>query len=454
MNKYFLGFLGLLMAQASGLMAQQDGRQVADRIAAIVGDEIVLQSKLMKNMANAPGSDTVSLETKKCRTLAKTIEQRLLLTKAKEDSVNVKDSRVEAELNRRIQYFVQQIGSRQKLEKYYDRSIPEIRENFRRQVKELLRTQRMRQKLLKSVSVSPQDVKSFYQSLPPDSIPYFNTQVTMAQIVRKPKPTEQEKAKARKRLQKLRKRIVKEGENFDNLAILYSDDQQSATDGGELDMQKKSNFSKAFASAATQLAPGQVSPVVKTPRGYHIIKLLERKGDKIHVKHILKKPQIDAEARKQAKAFLDSVRQLVRKDTFSFRQAALEFSEDKTTRNNGGLITDPQTGATQLPVKQLNSAMFFNVDTMQEGSISKPLRMNTSGTEAKEAYRIIKLEEKIPPHRANLEQDYPRLKRLAVQEAKQEKMEVWYKQYARKTYLKIKSNATDCAAMKPYLPSQ
>lgn len=454
MNKTLLLIAIGLLTNVGWLNAQGSGRQVADRIAAIVGDEIILQSELMKNLSNVPGGDTLSLAGKKCRTLAKMIEEKLLLTKARADSVNVKGSRVEAELNRRIQYFVRQIGSREKLEEYYDRSIPEIRQNFREDVQQLLRTQRMRQQLLQSVSVTPQDVKNFYQSLPADSIPYFNTQVKMAQIVRKPKSTEQEKAKARKRLRQLRERIVKEGENFDNLAILYSDDKQSATGGGELEMQKKSNFHQSFAAAATQLNPGEVSQVVKTPDGFHIIKLLERKGDKIHVKHILKKPKINAEARKQTKAFLDSVRGLIRKDTFSFEQAALEFSEDETTRNNGGLISNPQTGATQLEVEQLNSAMYFNVDTMAEGSISKPVRMNTNSEGRKVAYRIVKVKEKIQPHRANLEQDYPRLKQMAQQKTKQDKMQEWFKQYASKTYLNIKSEASNCKALKRYLPSQ
>jgi peptidyl-prolyl cis-trans isomerase SurA len=454
MNKLLSILLFILTPYIGGLNAQEDRPQVADRIAAIVGDEIVLQSEVMKNISNLPGGDTLSVKKKKCRTLAKTLEKKLLLTKAKADSVEVKESRVNAELNRRIQYFVSQIGSREKLEEYYNRTIPEIRENFRQPVKELLRSQRMRQKLLKSVSVSPKEVKAYYQSLPSDSIPYFNTQVKMAHIVRKPKPTEKEKEKARQRLRDLRERIVKKGESFDNLAILYSDDEQSATDGGELDMQKKSNFNKQFASAATKLDIGDVSRVIQTPDGFHIIKLLDRKGDQIHVKHILKKPQITAKSRQHSREFLDSVRNLIRNDTFSFEQAAIKFSEDDKTRNNGGLLTNPKTGAHKLPAKQLNSEMFFNVDTMKEGDISKPLRMKTNPNSPKEAYRIIKLKEKIAPHRANLEQDYPRLKRMAVNKAKQDKMEQWYKKYARQTYLELKSDATDCKAIKPYLPSQ
>jgi peptidyl-prolyl cis-trans isomerase SurA len=454
MNKRLPVLLLTLLPSISCLYAQENGRQVADRIAAIVGDEIVLQSEVMKNLSNLPGGDTLSLEKKKCMTLAKTLEKKLLLTKAKADSVTVKESRVNAELNRRIQYFVRQIGSREKLEKYYDRSIPEIRANFKQPVKELLRSQRMRQKLLKSVSVSPEDVKAYYQSLPPDSIPYFNTQVKLGHIVRKPKPTEKQKRKARQRLRKLRKRIVEEGESFDNLAILYSDDQQSATDGGELEMQKKSNFNKQFAAAASQLNKGEVSRVVKSPDGYHLIKLLDRKGDQIHVKHILKQPQITAKAIQQSKGFLDSVRQLILNDTFSFEQAAITFSEDDKTRSNGGLITNPRTRAHKLSAKQLNSEMFFNVDTMEVGDISKPLRMKTKPGSSKKAFRIIKLKAKIPPHRANLKQDYTRLNRMALNKQKKDKMTKWYKNYARKTYLELKTDATGCKAIKPYLPSQ
>ena len=441
----------LLIIGISGSLAQGE-RQVADRISAVVGDEIVLQSEVMKNLAKTPGADTLPTETKQCLTLAKTIEKKLLLTKAKEDSINVKESRVEAELNRRIQYFVRQIGSRDKLEDYYEQSIPEIRENFREPVRELLRTQRAKQKLLKDVSVSPREVKTYFNGLPADSVPYFNTQVKLAQIVREPKPTDRQRARAKERLQELRTRIVEEGESFDNLAILYSDDEASATDGGDLGMQKQSDLNQRIASTAIQLEPGEVSEVVKSDQGFHLVKLIERKGDKIHVQHILKEPSITSRAKQQTRDFLDSIRKLVLRDSLSFARAAIEFSEDDQTRSNGGLITNKQTGATRIPVKALNSKMFFNADTMEAGSISGPLPMS-DGRETR-AYRIIQVKEKIPPHRANLLQDYPRLKRMAVQAYKQEKMEEWYTDYAKQTYLKIKADATGCRPIKPYLQRQ
>lgn len=448
-----LSLTGLFTVLISfGSLQAQNNRQIIDRIAAVVGDEIVLQSEVIKNMQNVPGGDSLSTEEKKCRTLAKTIQKKLLLTKAKADSVNVKSSRVEAELNRRIQFFVQQIGSRQKLEEYYDRSIPEIRENFRQPVQELLRTQRMKQKLLKDVAVSPKEVKEYFHSMPQDSIPYFNTQVKLAQIVRKPKPTDQQREKAQKRLRELRKRIVEEGESFDNLAILYSDDERTATKGGDLGMKKQSAFNKRFSAAAMQLEKGEISPVIETDDGFHIIKLLERKGEKIHVKHILKKPKVNRKSKQQTRQFLDSVKQLVLNDTFTFAQAAVEFSEDKQTRQNGGLITNQKTGATKLPVEQLNSKMFFNADTMEVGSISNPLPMGQGNKT--EGFRIIQIKEKTPPHRANLEQDYPRLKRMALEDAKQQKLEDWYTDYADKTYLKIKSSATNCKAIRKYLENQ
>lgn len=442
----------LVIVTIAGQAFGQNERQVADRIAAIVGDEIVLQSEVMKSLAQTPGADTLSTSVKRCKTLAKTIEKKLLLTKAKTDSINVKDSRVEAELNRRIQYFVRQIGSRDKLEDYYEKSIPEIREQFRDPVRELLRSQRMKRQLLADVSLSPQEVKSYFQGLPQDSIPYFNTQVKLAQIVKEPKPTQRQRKKAKSRLRELRKRIVDENESFDNLAILYSDDESSATDGGDLGMQKQTNLNNKLASVAIQLTKGEVSNVIETKQGFHLVKLLERKGNKVHIKHILKEPSITSTAKRQTRNFLDSLRQMVLRDSLSFERAAIQYSDDEQTRNNGGLITNQQTGATKIPVKQLNSEMFFNADTMAEGSISEPLPMS-DGRKTR-AYRIIQVKEKSPPHRANLQQDYPRLKRMAVEAAKQDKLKSWYRDYAKQTYLKIQTDATSCQAMQPYLMRQ
>lgn len=429
----------------------QDNKQVADKIIAIVGNEIILESDLAKKMQNFT-TDTIPESTMRCRVLSSSIEKKLLLTKAREDSVRVKNQRIENELNRRMQFFINKVGSKSKLEEYYDKSIPEIKEQMRQPTRELLLTEKMKNQVLADVEVTPKEVRQYFENLPEDSIPDFNTQVKLGHIVRTPKPTEKAKRKAKKDLRELRDRIVNDGESFDNLAILYSDDESTATSGGDMGMRNKETLNDKLAARAINLPRDTVSGVIKTEKGYHIVKLLDRKGDKIHLKHILKKPQITPQSRSNAGKFLDSVRNLILNDTLTFEQAAFKFSEDDKTKRNGGLILNKRTGSNKLPVEQLNSEMFFNIDTMEVGTISNPVPINYQGTQ--NAYRIVYLKDKTEPHKANLQQDYPRIRRMAEQKAKQEALKGWYREYSRQTYIKLKADNMNCKALSPYLTNQ
>ncbi len=429
----------------------QNQKPVADKIIAIVGNEIILKSDIEKKLANFP-KDSIDEEQKACKLLANSIQKKLLLTKAKADSVPLKSQRVENELDRRIAFFKQKVGSKRKLEKYYNKNISEIKEEMRQPIRELLLTEKTKKQIVSDVKVSPKEVKQYFRNLPPDSIPYFNTKVQLGHIVRKPKPTQKAKNKARKKIKRLRERIVEEGESFDNLAILYSDDESSATNGGDLGMRNKNSLNDKLAAKALNLQKGKVSEVIKTEKGYHIVKLLDRKGDRIHLKHILIEPDITPKARENTRQFLDSIANLIRKDSISFEKAAYKFSEDEQTKNNGGMIVNKQTGSNKIPLKQINSEMFFNIDTLDVGSISKTIPMNYNGIQ--NAYRILYLKSRTPPHRANLKQDYPRIRRMAEQKAKKEAFRKWLKQYADKTYIKLKTTNTNCEGIKPYLQKQ
>ena len=443
-----INWILIIMLLTTTLAHAQNQKQVADKIVAVVGNEIVLHSDIAQKLQNSR-NDTVPLKKQKCRVLNQSIQRKLLLTKAREDSVEVKSRRVEAELNRRIQYFIERIGSQSKLEDFYDKSIGQIKEQMREPTKEMLLTEKMKNQIVADVEITPQEVKQYFNNLPADSIPYFNTQVELGHIVRTPKPTKKAREKARQRLKTLRKRIVNEGESFDNLAILYSDDESSATDGGDLGMQNKSSLNSKLAAKALNLPKDTISGIFKTEEGFHIIKLLERKGDKIHVKHILKKPEITPKARNNAGDFLDSIKNLIQQDSLTFEKAAYDFSEDDQTNKNGGLIMNKKTGSNKIPVEQLNSEMFFNIDTMQVGTISKPVPMNFKGMQ--DAYRIVYLKNRTPPHEANLEQDYPRIRRQAEQKAKQKKLDAWKREYSDNTYIKIKMDTKGCKSLEPFM---
>ncbi len=438
------------MAFACFTFGQQE-KQVADKIVAVVGNEIILQSDLAKKMQNFT-TDTIPESTMRCRILSKSIEKKLLLSKARQDSVMVKSQRIENELNRRIQFFINKVGSKSKLEEYYDKSIPEIKEQMRQPTRELLLTEKMKNQILSDVEVTPKEVRQYFENLPKDSIPYFNTQVKLGHIVRKPKPTKKAKRESKQKLKQLRERIVEQGESFDNLAILYSDDESTATDGGDMGMRDKKTFNDKLAARAINLPSDTVSGIIKTEKGYHIVKLLDRKGDKLHLKHILQKPKITPQARSNAGKFLDSVRDLVRNDTLTFEEAAYEFSEDDKTKRNGGLILNKKTGSNKLPVEQLKSNMYFNIDTMKVGNISKPVPMDYKGNQ--DAYRILYLKERTEPHKGNLQQDYPRIRRMAEQQAKQKALDEWYQEYADQTYIRVKTSNMSCKALTPYLTNQ
>lgn len=437
----------IFLLNTLGVLAQQE-KTIADKISAVVGEEIILQSELENKLRQARRSDTIEAPSK-CRILANSIKEKLLLTKAKEDSIEIRDRQVNNELNRRIQYFVGQIGSREKLEEYYEKSISSIKEEMREPVRNMLLTRQMRNKIVQDIDVSPKEVRDFFNNLPEDSIPYYNTQVKLGQIVRFPEPLAEEREKVKKRLKELRRRIVQEDEKFDNLAILYSDDQKTATKGGDLGMKNRNRFHDKIASTAINLDKGEVSNIIETEKGYHIIKLVERKGKNIHIKQILKKPDITPKARRQTKQFLDSIKRQILKDTLTFEEAAYEFSEDPQSRNNGGLITNPETGGTTIPVEQLNSEMFFNIDTMKVGRISKPIPMNHP--EHEYAYRIINLKERIEPHKANLKQDYTKIRELAKDKKREEVLNDWFEDYSEDTYIRVNIDEKKCEQLQSFL---
>jgi peptidyl-prolyl cis-trans isomerase SurA len=256
----------------------------------------------------------------------------------------------------------------------------------------------------------------------------------LRQIVQYPKPTEAAKETARRRLQSLRERIL-EGESFSTLAILYSEDEGSASRGGEIGFENRNNLAPAYANTAFKLEVDSVSEVVETKFGLHIIQLLERRGERVNTRHILIKPELDGEARIAVKHKLDSIRNLIRQGKIAFSQAAFRFSEDDETRNNGGLMTTARDNSTKLPADELKAGLYFAVDTMKEGQISPPMPMQ--GRDGRTAYRLVKLEKRFPPHKASLKLDYPELKRKAEQEQRQAYLDEWMQKQLKQTYLKV-----------------
>jgi peptidyl-prolyl cis-trans isomerase SurA len=376
----------------------------------------------------------------KCEILENLLFQKLLLNQAELDSIVVSDEMVERNMEQRISYFVQQIGSEEKLEEYYNKSISQLKEEFRDLIKEQMLVDQAQSSITADVTVTPSEVKKFYESIPSDSIPEVGTQYEISQIVIDPPIGPKEIMETREKLNSMRTRIVN-GESFSTLAILYSEDPGSAAKGGELGFHRRGDFYPEFEAVAFNLKKGQISEIVKTEAGFHIIELMEQRGESFNFRHILIQPKVNIEDIQAAIDELDSLTVIINKGDITFEEAAAKNSDDKN-KDNGGLLVNPMTSTTMWGDDQLDQNMKFTIMRMKEGDISKPIEMVTDKN--KKAYRIIKLNKRIAPHKANMEQDYNQIKDWATEEKKGRVIQDWINTKTKDTYVRILDSFSDC----------
>ena len=417
----------------------QNGKLI-DQVVAVVGDKKVLQSDIESQRMQFRAQGMMS-ENLRCDLLKELISQKLLLIQAEADSVMVSENQVESQLDMRLRYFIRQIGSQAKLEQYYNKSLPEIRQDFRELLREQLRTQQMRRQLIQDVSVSPSEVKEFYKNMPEDSIPEINKKVQIAQIVKYPEQSNQAERQARQRLLELRKRIT-EGEKFSTLAVLYSEDRGTSSKGGELGFRTAEELDPAYSDAAFSLQEGEVSGVVESAYGYHIIKLLERRDDEINTRHILIKPNIKPEQKQQVIRQLDSLATEIRKGNVSFEKAAIEHSDDKQYKMNGGLLVNPNNASNEFQLDELPQPDYNAVKDLKVGELSDPYEARDE--KGKALFKIIKLVSETEPHKANIKEDFSTLSQMALQKKQQEIIENWIEKKKKDTYIHINESFRDC----------
>ncbi len=431
-------FTLIITAISLSSMAQ---KKVIDEIEAVVGDEIILMSELENQIISYQTQGMLIDESMRCQLFEEMLFQKLLINQAKLDSVEVTDSQVESEMNRRLRYFISQIGSEKKLEEYYQKSIAEIKDDFRELVKEQMLAQQMQQKITGGVRVTPSEVKEFYNNLPADSIPVINSQVEIAQILIKAPISEKAKLAAREEIESIRKRILN-GESFSTLAVLYSDDQGSAVKGGELGFTGRAEFVPEFSAVAFSLKSNEISEVVETQFGYHIIQLIKREGEKVNVRHILIKPEIETEDLAKAEEKANKVYQMLLSDSLTFEEAAEKYSDDEDSKNNGGILINPQTGSSMFDIDQVSPQLFFIIDKMKEGEISKPVAFEMpDGTKG---FRIVKLVKRTEPHRASLKTDYDLLQQAALNNKKNKVLKEWIENKTKSTYIQISDKYKNC----------
>ncbi|MCK9398502.1 MAG: peptidylprolyl isomerase [Bacteroidales bacterium] len=445
-NYRFL-YLIVLFLLLGKLQAQE---KVVDRIIAVVGQNMVLESEVEAQYLQAKMQGTIegSARSVKCQILENMLLENLLLNQAELDSVQVSDSEVEQSLDQRLRYFISQFGSQEKLEEYYGKSIIEIKEEFRDLVKNNMLVQEVQTSITKNVFVTPSEVKEFYRNIPTDSIPLISAQVEMRQIIKIPPVSLEQKVMIKEKLRDLRRRVV-EGENFATLAILYSDDPGSAAKGGEIGFFGRGELYPEFEAVAFKLKEGEISEIVETKAGFHIIQLIERKGDYINTRHILlqtKPSPIDLE---NARNKLDSVLVQIRDGEITFEDAAIKYSDDPG-KSGGGYIINPYTGTTWFEMDQLEPQVSFVINKLEVGQISSPVPTQTE--DGKEAFRLVKLQARTEPHRANLTDDYSYLQELALQYKKQQKLMGWVNKNVDNAYIMVIDDYKNCGFNYNFFP--
>lgn len=419
---------------------------VVDQVIAIVGRQVVLQSDIETQVLQMRTQGYYSSGDVKCEVLEDMLYSKLLVNQAVLDSVDVSELEIMAETDRRLNYFVNQIGSEEKLEEYYKKSIADIKEDFRDVIKEQLLSQRMQQQASMGLKVTPQEVRSFYTNIPTDSLPIINTEFKIEQILVKPEIKEVEILRIKDKLREFKGRI-NTGDNFATLAVLYSEDPGSAPKGGELGFVGRGDLVPEFSAVAFNLDPGEVSKVVKTTYGYHIIQLIEVKGERINCRHILLKPRIAPEEKMNARQKLDTVRLAIINKELTFKNACWKHSEDEDTRLNGGVLVNPNTGNSHWDASQLEPRIAYAIKGLKVGEISEPFESEDAN--GKVVYKIVLLKEKTDPHPANLTDDYQRIQDLTLADKKTEFMDEWVAEKMKNTYLRIDEDFKRCTFDNP-----
>ena len=435
-------FLLLVSFWATSYAWAQQRNRVLDGIIVKVNNQIILRSDLQTALAQEEAQAQKKLtEQDRCNILRALVQQKLLVARADIDSVVVDEEMVEGTLDQRMAYFVSQIGSEQKLEEYYNKSLKAIKDDLRKPIKEQLIAEKMQSEITQKLSVTPNDVKKFFNKIPQDSLPYFSTEVEIGQIVKLAGVGKAQKDEVRNRLNEIKKRI-QAGESFATLASQYSEDPGSAKAGGELGFHKKRELVPEYEAAALKLEPGQLSDVVESQFGFHLIQLVERRGEEYSTRHILIKPsstEIDLDA---TAAELNKLRTRILSDSISFSKAAKDFSDDKVTKDNGGLMMNPRDRSSFIPLDQVDPSIFFIIDTMKVGSITKPLEYRTE--DGKQAMRILYLKSNTPPHQANLKDDYQKLAAYALNEKRRKALSDWFEKNKNTVFIDIDPEFNKC----------
>lgn len=425
-NKYFfLLVMGLFLSQTG--RAQKDDFKVIDKIVAQIGDEIILLSSLQEQRLQLIQSGIEGNTLSDCAFLEEFMFEKLLINQAKIDSIEVPDEMVNQEMEQRLDYIAKQIGSIEKLEEFYGKSVARIKAEFFDLIKKRMLAERMRETITENVRITPNEVKEFYKNLPKDSIPYINSKITVAQIVIYPEITAADKNLAKTRLEGYLKDILTGNKKFQNVAALYSDDPGSKVSGGDLGWQTRGTMVPEFEAALFNLKPMEISPVFETMYGYHIVQLIERKGDNYHSRHILISPKVSDMELDRAANLVDSLYKQINFGNITFEEAARRFSQDLESKYNGGQIVNPYSNDYFWDVQNINDIdpqMYRLIQGLKIGNYSTP-SLYDNYMDRKQGVRIVKLLGRTDPHIASLETDRQLIEMAALNQKKEAVIDAW-----------------------------
>ena len=383
--RFILILISLTTVMFAPMHAMSQNDSIVDGLVAVVGGNVILRSDIENQymQIRSQGNIVGTSPKVKCQVFENLLLQKLLLHQAQVDSIKVTDTQVELEMDRRMRYFISQAGTPERLEEHFGKSLLEIKNELRDVIKETMMTEQEQQKITKDAAITPSEVKAFYKKLPKDSIPLINSEMEIGMVVKQPEIGEVEKQAVRDKLKGFKERFVK-GDDFSTLAVLYSEDPGSSKQGGELGMFKRGEMRPEFEAAAFKLKPGEISDIVQTEDGFHLIQMIERRGEYVNVRHILLQPKVSPVNLNKAKILLDSIAALISGKKMTFDAVVVRYSDDPN-RNSGGLMVNQVTGNSKFEASQVDAKVFFVVDKLKVGDVSAPVMTTERG---KQDYRI------------------------------------------------------------------
>jgi peptidyl-prolyl cis-trans isomerase SurA len=410
---------------------------IVDKVVARVGSEFILLSEVEEEFSYLKVSDPKMTDAEKCVILESLIAQKLIIYHAKLDSVEVSDAEVEAQLELRFASILRQMnGDEEFFKEYYGASINEMKERYRDDQKQKILAERMQYQLIQDINITPDEVLEFFSRIPVDSLPYFNAEVELSEIVIKPEVNNAEKMKALELSEDLRKRIVEDGEDFALLAKKYSQDPGSAAKGGDLGFAKRGVYVPEFEAVAFGLAKDEISDVFETEYGFHFMQMIERRGNSVRLRHILISPEITKNDEELAHQKLDSIRILILADSMSFEEAVKKFSiKNLPSYSNNGRLRNPNTGTNFFETNEIDPTTYFAMEDLKAGEITTVMKISEPGRG--NVYRMVKLDSWRRPHKANLREDYDKITYFAKESKKSEYFAKWIKEKLSRTYVEV-----------------